>query len=172
MGRHPAEPGRGYRPASSGRARRCSTPGSATAIADNKPYDQFVGEILTATGSRRPTRRPSGTARCGPAPEFVETVGPGVPRRCASSAPSATTTRPRSGARTTTRGWPPSSPASAARAGFADAEVPTSETIFLADEGEVVHPRTGQVMQPRAAGRPGVQAEPLRRPAPQPGATG
>ena len=40
------------------------------------------------------------------------------------------------------------------KGGFADAEVPTNETIFLADDGEVVHPRTRQVMHPRAPGGP------------------
>jgi hypothetical protein len=40
------------------------------------------------------------------------------------------------------------------KGGFADAEVPTAETIYLANEGEVVHPRTKKVMQPRAPGGP------------------
>ena len=44
------------------------------------------------------------------------------------------------------------------KGGFADAEVPTSETIYLADEGEVVHPRTGQGDAAAAAGRARFQA--------------
>jgi hypothetical protein len=40
------------------------------------------------------------------------------------------------------------------KGGFADAEVPTSEVIFLKDHGEVVHPRSGDVMSPRPLGGP------------------
>ncbi|MCY2967570.1 MAG: DUF1553 domain-containing protein, partial [Planctomycetota bacterium] len=38
------------------------------------------------------------------------------------------------------------------KGGFADAEVPTSETIFLADVGNVTHPRTGELMRPKPLG--------------------
>ncbi|MGE3821544.1 MAG: DUF1553 domain-containing protein, partial [Isosphaeraceae bacterium] len=40
------------------------------------------------------------------------------------------------------------------KGGFADAEVPTNQTIHLASEGEVRHPRTDQVMTPRPLGGP------------------
>ena len=38
------------------------------------------------------------------------------------------------------------------KGGFADAEVPTDEIIFLKDRGDVVHPRTGASLQPRPLG--------------------
>ncbi|MEQ9071779.1 MAG: DUF1553 domain-containing protein, partial [Gimesia chilikensis] len=38
--------------------------------------------------------------------------------------------------------------------GFADAEVPTNEVIYLKDEGEVHNPRSGKLMQPRPLGGP------------------
>ena len=38
------------------------------------------------------------------------------------------------------------------KGGFADAQVPTNETIYLKMQGQVVHPRTGEVMLPRPLG--------------------
>ena len=38
------------------------------------------------------------------------------------------------------------------KGGYADAEVPTDETIYLKNSGAIAHPRTGQVMLPRPLG--------------------
>jgi len=38
------------------------------------------------------------------------------------------------------------------KGGFADAEVPTDESIYLAERGEVLHPRTGKPLKPRPLG--------------------
>ena len=40
------------------------------------------------------------------------------------------------------------------KGGFADAEVPTEEIIYLKHEGQIVQPRSGRVMQPRPLGGP------------------
>ncbi len=121
------------------------------AFADNMPYDRFVSEILTASGSQE-TNPPAvwyRTVRTGP--EYVESVAQaflGVRIQCAQCHHHPA------------EAWSQADYFQLAavfarvgrKGGFADAEVPTGEIIFLADEGEVVHPRTKQTMRPRAPG--------------------
>jgi hypothetical protein len=122
-------------------------------LAANKPYDQFVGEILTATGSQNenPPAIWYRTLRKGP--EYVEAVAQaflGVRVQCAQCHHHPA------------ERWSQSDYYSLAAAfsrigrkgGFADAEVPTDEIIYVRDTGSVVHPRTGEAMQPRALGGP------------------
>lgn len=120
-------------------------------LAANKPYDQFVSEILTASGSQkenpptiwyRTVRKPA---------EYVESVAQaflGVRIQCAQCHHHPAERWSQSDyyrlaavfARVGRKG------------GFADAEVPTEEIIYLKDSGEVLHPRTGERMQPRPLG--------------------
>jgi len=120
-------------------------------LASNKPYDQFVAEIITASGSQnenpptvwyRTVRKPT---------EYVESVAQaflGVRIQCAQCHHHPT------------ENWSQADYFSLAavfgrvgrKGGFADAEVPTNEMIYLAERGEIVHPRTGQVLPPRPLG--------------------
>lgn len=120
-------------------------------IAFNKPYDQFVAEIITATGSQneypptiwyRSVRRSS---------EYVESVAQaflGVRVQCAQCHHHPA------------ERWSQADYYGLAavfarvgrKGGFADAEVPTNEIIYTKDSGEVLHPRTGQVVRPRPLG--------------------
>jgi hypothetical protein len=122
-------------------------------LAANKPYDQFVTEVLTATGSQsenpptvwyRSVRRSS---------EFVESVAQaflGVRIQCAQCHHHPA------------ERWSQADYYAFAavfsrvgrKGGFADAEVPTDEIIYLKDVGNVVHPRTGERLAPRALGGP------------------
>lgn len=120
-------------------------------IADNMPYDRFVSEILTASGSQE-TNPPTVWYRTTrTSPEFVESVAQaflGIRIQCAQCHHHPA------------ERWSQADYYQLAavfarvgrKGGFADAEVPTAETIFLADEGEVLHPRTGKVMRPRPPG--------------------
>jgi hypothetical protein len=122
-------------------------------IAQNLPYDRFVSEILTAAGSQE-TNPPTVWYRTvRTTPEYVESVAQaflGMRIQCAQCHHHPA------------ERWSQADYHQLAavfarvgrKGGFADAEVPTAETIYLADEGEVVHPRTKQVMQPRAPGGP------------------
>ena len=122
-------------------------------LAANKPYDQFVSELLTASGRQnenpptiwyRTVRKP---------PEFVESVAQaflGVRIQCAQCHHHPT------------ERWSQADYFGLAavfarvgrKGGFADAEVPTDEIIFLAERGEVLHPRTGARLPPRPLGGP------------------
>lgn len=122
-------------------------------LAANLPYDRFAAEILTAAGSQE-TSPPTvwyRTVRTNQ--DYVESVAQaflGMRIQCAQCHHHPAERWSQADyyhlaavfARVGRKG------------GFADAEVPTSETIYLADEGEVVHPRTGQVMRPRPPGGP------------------
>ncbi len=122
-------------------------------IADNMPYDRFVGTILTASGSQE-TNPPAVWYRTvRTTPEYVEAVAQaflGIRIQCAQCHHHPA------------ERWSQADYYHLAavfarigrKGGFADAEVPTSETIYLADEGRVVHPRTGKVLRPRPPGGP------------------
>ena len=117
----------------------------------NKPYDQFVSEILTATGSQnenppaiwyRTVRKPG---------EYVESVAQaflGVRVQCAQCHHHPT------------ERWSQSDYYGLAavfsrvgrKGGFADAEVPTDEMIFLKESAVVLHPRTGKILKPQPLG--------------------
>lgn len=122
-------------------------------IASNKPYDRFVSEILTATGGqdRNPPTVWYRTVRRQQ--EYVESISQaflGVRIQCAQCHHHPA------------ERWSQDDYYGLAavfsrigrKGGFADAEVPTNEIIYVKDKGEVIHPRTGRVMQPRPLGGP------------------
>lgn len=120
-------------------------------IAANKPYDQFVSEILTASGSQNENPPAIWYRTVRKSPEYVESVAQaflGVRIQCAQCHHHPT------------ERWSQSDYFGLAavfsrvgrKGGFADAEVPTDEVIYLKEQGEVVHPRTGEVLRPRPLG--------------------
>lgn len=125
-------------------------------FATNMPYDRFVAELLAATGSmeKNPSTLWYRTVRNNQ--DYVESVAQaflGVRIQCAQCHHHPA------------ERWSQSDYYSLAavfarvgrKGGYIDVEVPTSETIFPNDEGEVIHPRTGQVMNPRPLGGPDFQ---------------
>lgn len=125
-------------------------------IATNKPYDQFVSEILTATGSQEQNPPTVWYRSVRTTQDYVESVAQaflGVRIQCAQCHHHPA------------ERWSQADYYSFAanfarvgrKGGFADAEVPTSEVIFLKNKGEILHPRTGDVMQPRPLGGPDFQ---------------
>lgn len=120
-------------------------------LAANKPYDQFVSEILTASGSQNENPPAIWYRTVRKSPEYVESVAQaflGVRIQCAQCHHHPA------------ERWSQADYFGLAavfsrvgrKGGFADAEVPTDEIIYLKDHGEVVHPRTGEKLQPRAPG--------------------
>jgi hypothetical protein len=125
-------------------------------IAANKPYDQFVSEILTATGSQQQNPPAVWYRSVRTTQDYVESVAQaflGVRIQCAQCHHHPA------------ERWSQADYFSFAanfarvgrKGGFADAEVPTSEVIFLKSQGKVVHPRSGDVMKPRPLGGPDFQ---------------
>lgn len=119
----------------------------------NKPYDQFVAEILTATGSQNENPPTIWYRTVRKSPEYVESVAQaflGVRVQCAQCHHHPT------------ERWSQSDYYGLAavfsrvgrKGGFADAEVPTNEIIFLKEPGDVLHPRTGEVLMPQPLGGP------------------
>ena len=122
-------------------------------IAANKPYDQFVSEILTASGSQNENPPTIWYRSVRTQTDYVESVAQaflGVRIQCAQchhhpferwsqgdyfglAAVFARVGR---------------------KGGFADAEVPTNEIIYLKDQGDVFHPRSGKLVRPSALGGP------------------
>jgi hypothetical protein len=122
-------------------------------IAANKPYDKFVSEILTATGRQDQNPPTIWYRSVRTTPEYVESIAQaflGVRIQCAQCHHHPA------------ERWSQSDYYSLAavfarigrKGGFADAEVPTDEIIYLKREGQIVHPRTGKVMNPRPLGGP------------------
>ena len=120
-------------------------------IAANKPYDQFVAEIITASGSQAENPPTVWYRTVRRMPEYVESVSQaflGVRVQCAQCHHHPA------------ERWSQADYYSLAavfsrvgrKGGFADAEVPTDEIIFVKASGEVRHPRTGQLMSPRPLG--------------------
>ncbi len=120
-------------------------------LAANKPYDQFVSEILTASGSQNENPPAIWYRTVRKSPEYVESVAQaflGVRVQCAQCHHHPT------------ERWSQSDYFGLAavfsrvgrKGGFADAEVPTDEIIFLKDRGDVLHPRTGEILKPRPLG--------------------
>lgn len=120
-------------------------------LAANKPYDQFASEILTATGSQYENAPTLWYRHVRKSPEYVEAISQaflGVRVQCAQCHHHPT------------ERWSQSDYYGLAavfarvgrKGGFADAEVPTNETIFVKADGDVLHPRTGEVMRPRPLG--------------------
>ena len=145
--------GRGY----STRRQRAGTSFFSTwirdSIADNKPYDQFVAEILTATGGQNENPPTIWYRSIRSQQDYVESISQGflgVRLQCAQCHHHPA------------ERWSQADYYGLAavfsrvgrKRGYADAEVPTNEVIFLKDKGEVLHPRTRQVMNPRPLGGP------------------
>ncbi len=132
-------------------------------IATNKPYDQFVSEILTATGSQDQVPPTLWYRSVRTTQDYVESVAQaflGIRIQCAQCH------------RHPAERWTQADYYSLAsvfarvgrKGGFADAEVPTSETIFVKNTGTVTHPRTGEEMRPRPPGGPTFDLEPYEDP--------
>jgi hypothetical protein len=122
-------------------------------LAENKPYDKFVSEILTATGRQDQNPPTIWYRSVRTTPEYVESIAQaflGVRIQCAQCHHHPA------------ERWSQADYYSLAavfarigrKGGFADAEVPTDEIIYLKHEGQVVHPRSGEVMKPRPLGGP------------------
>ncbi len=120
-------------------------------IAANKPYDQFVSEIITASGSQEQNPPTIWYRTVRKSPEYVESVAQaflGVRIQCAQCHHHPT------------ERWDQSDYYGLAavfarvgrKGGFADAEVPTNEIIYVKSHGEVMHPRTGQIITPKPLG--------------------
>ena len=120
-------------------------------IAANKPYDRFVSEILAASGSQNENPPAIWYRTVRKSPEYVESVAQaflGMRIQCAQCHHHPT------------ERWSQGDYFGLAsvfarvgrKGGFADAEVPTDEIIYLKETGEVRHPRTGELLKPRAPG--------------------
>ncbi len=120
-------------------------------LAANKPYDRFVSEILTASGSQNENPPAIWYRTVRKSPEYVESVAQaflGVRIQCAQCHHHPT------------ERWSQADYFGLAavfsrvgrKGGFADAEVPTDEIIYLKQRGDVLHPRTGAVLRPRPLG--------------------
>ena len=132
-------------------------------IAANKPYDQFVSEILTASGSQQLNPPAIWYRTVRKSPEYVESVAQaflGVRIQCAQCHHHPT----ESWSQRDYYGLAAVFARVGRKGGFADAEVPTDEIIFLAERGEVRDPRNGQILSPRALGGPDFNSGPLDDP--------
>lgn len=120
-------------------------------LAANVPYDRFVTSIITASGSQEANPPTIWYRTVRTKTDYVESVAQaflGIRIQCAQCHHHPA------------ENWSQADYYQLAavfarvgrKGGYADAEVPTGETIYLADEGEVTHPRTGERMLPRAPG--------------------
>lgn len=118
-------------------------------LAANKPYDQFVTEILTASGSQRENPPTIWYRTVRKSPEYVESVAQaflGVRIQCAQCHHHPA------------ERWSQADYFGLAavfsrvgrKGGFADAEVPTDESIYLLDAAPASH--AGLAIRPRALG--------------------
>ncbi len=132
-------------------------------LATNKPYDQFVAEILTATGSQRENPPTVWYRQVRTSVDYVESVAQaflGVRIQCAQCHHHPF------------ERWSQADYYGLAavfsrvgrRGGFADAEVPTNERIYVRSDGEVRHPRSGVVISPRPLGGPDLTLTPFDDP--------
>jgi hypothetical protein len=120
-------------------------------LAANKPYHQFVTELLTASGRQnenpptiwyRTVRKPT---------EYVESVAQaflGVRIQCAQCHHHPT----ESWSQADYFGLAAVFARVGRKGGFADAEVPTDEMIYVAERGDVHHPVTNEILKPRPLG--------------------
>ncbi|MCE9607312.1 MAG: DUF1549 and DUF1553 domain-containing protein [Planctomycetia bacterium] len=120
-------------------------------FAANVPYDRFVASIVTASGSQEANPPAIWYRTVRTNSDYVESVAQaflGIRIQCAQCHHHPA------------ERWSQADYYQLAavfarvgrKGGYADAEVPTDETIYLADEGEVFHPRTGKRMTPRPPG--------------------
>lgn len=128
-------------------------------LAANKPYDQFVAEILTANGSQHENPPAVWYRTVRKSPEYVESVAQaflGVRIQCAQCHHHPA------------ERWSQADYFGLAavfsrvgrKGGFADAEVPTNEIIYLKERGDVFHPRTGEKLSPRPLGETAFELDP------------
>ncbi len=117
----------------------------------NKPYDQFVSEILTATGSQA-VNPPTVWYRSVRTPaNYVESVAQaflGVRIQCAQCHHHPADRW----SQADYFGFAANFARVGRKTGFADAEVPTAEVIYVKDEGDVFHPKTGELLKPKPLG--------------------
>ena len=132
-------------------------------ITSNMPYDRFVSEIITATGSQDQNPPTIWYRSIRTTQDYVESIAQaflGVRIQCAQCHHHPA------------ERWSQSDYYGLAavfarvgrKGGFTDAEVPTNEIIYLKQHGEVVHPRNGQVMVPRPLGGPDFELTPFDDP--------
>lgn len=122
-------------------------------IAANKPYDQFVTEILTASGSQNENAPAIWYRSVRKTPEFVESAAQaflGVRIQCAQCHHHPA----ERWSQADYYGFASIFARIGRKGGFADAEVPTDEILFLKETGAAIHPRTGETMPPRPLGGP------------------
>ena len=122
-------------------------------IAMNKPYDQFVSEIITASGSQNYNPPAVWYRQVRTSVDYVESVAQaflGVRIQCAQCHHHPF------------ERWSQADYYGLAavfsrvgrKGGFSDAEVPTNEIIYVKDHGDVFHPRTGEKVLPRGLAGP------------------
>ena len=132
-------------------------------LASNKPYDQFVSEILTASGPQNLNPPALWYRTVRKSPEYVESVAQaflGVRIQCAQCHHHPT----ESWSQRDYYGLAAVFARVGRKGGFADAEVPTDEIIYLAARGEVRDPRSGELLNPRPLGGPDFPVGPLADP--------
>ncbi len=120
-------------------------------LANNKPYDQFVTEIITASGSQYENPPALWYRTVRKSPEYVESVAQafmGIRIQCAQCHHHPT----ERWSQADYFGLAANFARVGRKGGFADAEVPTDEIIFLKPGGSVLHPRTGVALMPRPLG--------------------
>ncbi len=129
------------------------------AVAANMPYDRFATEILTAVGSQEVNPPTVWYRSVRTSQDYVESVSQaflGVRIQCAQCHHHPA------------ERWSQDDYFGVAavfarvgrKGGFADAEVPTNQTIFVASEGRVENPRTKREMKPRPLGGPDFAVSP------------
>ncbi|WZO97075.1 DUF1549 and DUF1553 domain-containing protein [Isosphaeraceae bacterium EP7] len=123
------------------------------AVGSNMPYDRFASEILTAVGSQENNPPTVWYRSVRTSQDYVESISQaflGVRVQCAQCHHHPA------------ERWSQDDYYGLAavfarvgrKGGFADAEVPTNQTIFVASEGRVKNPRTKRTMTPRPLGGP------------------
>jgi hypothetical protein len=133
------------------------------AIGSNMPYDRFATEILTAVGSQEVNPPTVWYRSVRTSQDYVESISQaflGVRVQCAQCHHHPA------------ERWSQDDYYGLAavfarvgrKGGFADAEVPTNQTIFVASEGRVEHPRTKRAMRPRPLGGPDFSVSPFDDP--------
>ena len=117
----------------------------------NLPYDQFATAILTASGSQEANPPTVWYRTVRTTQDYIESVAQaflGVRIQCAQCHHHPA----ERWSQDDYYGLAAAFARVGRKGGFADAEVPTNETIFLASEGQLIHPRTGQAVPPRPLG--------------------
>ncbi|MDA1018421.1 MAG: DUF1549 and DUF1553 domain-containing protein [Planctomycetota bacterium] len=145
--------GRGYSTSKQRRGTALFSAWIRDSLAENKPYDQFVAEMITATGSQQENPPAVWYRSVRTTQDYVESIAQaflGVRIQCAQCHHHPA------------ERWSQADYYGLAavfarvgrKGGFSDAEVPTNEILFLKRTGEVRHPRTNRVVPPRPLGGP------------------